>query len=97
MTLAALYQPPEAVQSAAHVSSMAQYQDMHARSLKDPEVRGGEGRRARGGAGAHAVPPRVTHAARPHALPPTLQGFWGEFAEQFYWNKKWETGSEFHK
>ena len=37
---AALYQPPEHVAKGAHVDSLAKYKDMHARSLKDPEVRG---------------------------------------------------------
>ncbi|PRW59907.1 acetyl-coenzyme A chloroplastic glyoxysomal-like [Chlorella sorokiniana] len=25
------------------------------------------------------------------------EGFWGEFASQFHWNKKWSTGADFHK
>lgn len=33
---ATLYPPPERVSTGAHVSSMAQYSSMHARSINDP-------------------------------------------------------------
>lgn len=88
---ATVHQPPEHVVKGAHVDSLAKYKDMYARSLSDPEVRGAAGPRRAGP--LTSAEPSLTH--RP-CWPP-LQGFWGEFASQFHWNKKWTSGADFHK
>lgn len=90
----ALYQPPEHIVKGAHVDSLAKYKDMHARSLKDPEVRARDAVRPSQCARHAEVSMLLTPSPLP-LLP--LQGFWGEFMEQFHWNKKWDSGPEFHK
>lgn len=90
-----VYQPPEHVAKGAHVDSLAKYKDMYDLSLKDPEVRD-QGGAERGGRCLGSLDESYTQ----HLSPPCsscLQAFWGEFASQFHWNKKWDSGENFHK
>lgn len=86
--MASVYQPLERLTLGAHVDSLDKYKEMYARSLKDPEVNGPGGRCRRPGDFDYSTSLRCR---------PALQGFWGEFASQFHWNKKWDSGENFHK
>lgn len=95
MATATVYQPPEHVVKGAHVDSLEKYKDMYAQSLKDPEASGSSGPAAGGAPGRDIPTQRFLNATC--APRPVLQGFWGAFMDQFHWNKKWESGENFHK
>ena len=97
----AVYQPLDHVRKSAHVDSLEKYKEMHEQSLKDPEVCVSAGL-PRGGlpAARPHVLTRMSHPPplrRPRAPLPALQAFWGAFMDQFHWNKKWDSGENFHK
>jgi hypothetical protein len=87
----------------AHVDSMDKYKSMYERSMKDPEVRRCRESSGKGGYYCRRHLPPLNRLCRSHfgrlttPLFPLLQGFWGDFAADFHWNKKWETGHDFHK
>jgi hypothetical protein len=95
-------QPNPQVQSEAWVKSMEEYKTMYDRSLKDPEVDGLSLRRKNPLLRCSTLGFPESHLPTPPAVPAmpaishpslgtALQGFWGDMAKQFHWNKSWES------